>query len=393
MIRDIPKGYCLVQLQCADTAKLLRRIADLNIGVLKFVSVDELTVHVVCGKEELHRLKTVCEGHFADMKLLKDRGLQQELQRFFSRPVLILGLVLLFALSLVLPGRVLFLRVEGNTAVPAEKILEAARLCGIDFGVRSKSIRSEEIKNAVISQLPELRWVGVNIKGCVATISVREYPQQQVQTMMTTRIVASCDGVVTYCTVLSGQLLCAPGQAVREGDTLISGEISDGGITIEKPVSGEIYANTHRTLRAVMPSQMIEKGAITKSSCSISLLVGKKRIFIYNNSRISGAVCDKIYEEKYITLPNGFQLPLGIAVERHAACEAVADTFVVLETKQLELAARNYLQSQMISGEIRDAAESLSAEGAILHITGVYICHELIGREETEDLSQYGENN
>ena len=137
------------------------------------------------------------------------------------------------------------------------------------------------------------------------------------------KIVAIRDGIITDCTVLAGKMLCVPGQVVKKGQTLVSGYSMDGLLLKGTRSSGEIYANTVRTIQGVMPTGMAEKGAIINRTQTVFLIIGNKRIFLNNNSRISGAICDKMYEEYYITLPNGFRLPLGYGIERQNEYESI----------------------------------------------------------------------
>ena len=83
---------------------------------------------------------------------------------------MVIGLCLLLLLVCILPTRVLFMRVEGNESIPENLILEAAEDCGIRFGASRSAVRSEKVKNGILSRISELQWVGVNTKGCIAVI-------------------------------------------------------------------------------------------------------------------------------------------------------------------------------------------------------------------------------
>ena len=56
----------------------------------------------------------------------------------------------------------------------ARKILERAEYCGVHFGAKAGSVRSEQVKNRLLFEIPELRWAGVNTTGCTAVITVAE---------------------------------------------------------------------------------------------------------------------------------------------------------------------------------------------------------------------------
>ena len=73
----------------------------------------------------------------------------------------------------------------------------------------------------------------MNTRGCVAVISVRERPEEaQVDRPGTvSAVTAAQDGIIERVTVTNGTALCRPGQAVRAGETLISG-YTDCGRTI-----------------------------------------------------------------------------------------------------------------------------------------------------------------
>ena len=138
-------------------------------------------------------------------------------QSVLKRPLLYAGLALLFACSLMLPTRILGVWVEGNSTVPTRRILEAAQQSGIRLFAPCAEVRSEKMKNALLSAIPELQWAGVNTYGCRAVISVRErtLPERKPEPEKTVgSIVAARDGIVESVTALQGTVLCRPGQAV-----------------------------------------------------------------------------------------------------------------------------------------------------------------------------------
>ena len=114
-----------------------------------------------------------------------------------------------------------------------------------------------------------------------------------------------------------------------------------------------------------------------------SIIFGKKQINLYKDSGISGSSCVKMYMEYYLTLPGGFRLPLGIAVETVTDFDTVEET--VPDTGNLlALCARSYLQSHMIAGQILD--ENITVEGNRLFAD--YICLESIGQNQYEEFTR-----
>ena len=310
-------GMVVGELTAADPSEALLWVADAGVRIYDVTSVSDLTVSVTLRRMDAAIVRSLCRKRGYSFRILKRKGFYWHMVSSFKRPVLLTGCLILLFLILVLPTRVMFVKVEGNERIPSRQIIEAAETCGISFGASRREVRSEQVKNALLQELPELQWAGVNSNGCVAVVSVREktISSQPTQKFLQGNIVALRDGIILSCTATRGNLLCQPGQAVARGQVLISG-YTDCGIKIEVcAAEGEIQAKTIRHLDVILPAVYREKGNVTEIHRSISLIVGKKRINLWKDSGIWDSSCGRIYEENYITLPGGFQLPFGWATD------------------------------------------------------------------------------
>ena len=387
------KALVTAEITGADIPGTLDRLNAGGITLLALVPLGELSVQVTVLRQEYPECERIVRKRGDCISLKSRRGLYWAIRGLLARPVLLLGMALILAVSLYLPSRVLFVRVEGNRLIPSRKILEIAEECGIGFGASRRAVRSERMKNHLQEALPELQWAGVNTRGVVAVITVRERPEQeegQAQAALG-HIVALTDGVVTQCTVTRGNLLCAPGEAVKKGQILISG-YTDTGLTIRAELAaGEIFATTRRQITAVTGANCLRKSSKGQERKKFSLLLGKKRIIFWNSSRIWDTTCDRMYEEYYITLPGGFALPIGLAVERFVPVETVqqeipqADGQLLLSTF-----GANYLKQTMIAGTIHLAQPRYFGEPGLWIMAGEYRCTELIGVQQR---FQIGEEN
>ena len=188
-------------------------------------------------------------------------------------------------------------------------------------------------------------------------------------------------------TVTSGNPLCAPGQYVQKGQVLVSGYL-DCGIYIQATNSeGEILAQTNRRLEVIAPSQGVLRQSETDRKHKISLLIGKKRINLWNGSGILDSSCGRIYKERYLTLPGGFQLPLALCVEEYIFYSVQPASVPILQ--HLSSFAQGYLTPQMTAGTVLSKEEQLREENGVVHLLGDYICQEMIGRVKQE---QIGDN-
>ena len=380
-----------VELTSADLCSAMAAIQRAGLLIWDVESSGELSIRFRIRRREWITLCSMFEKRGEELALLERSGLYWVLKDLQRRPVLVLGMLLLLAFSLWVPGRVFFVQVQGNTAIETRRIAEAAAECGITFGAARREVRSEKMKNALLEAIPELSWAGVNTYGCTAVISVRERAAEQTtqENWEVSSMIASRDGIIRQITVLRGNGLCTVGQAVRAGEVLISG-YTDCGIAIQATnAQGEVFAETSRDLTAVCPVVCSMRGEILQQTKKYSLIIGKKRIIFSNNSGISGTGCAKIYEENYLTLPGGFVLPVAIAVETCTFYESEEADW----SYDLSTASRQYLVDQMCAGRILLAKEELTGQEGLLVLQGSYSCYEMIGITRIEEsILDYVEN-
>ena len=385
-------GFIAVQLTDADIPALLHRLTGSGVSLFRVQQKDLITAVVWVRRADLEKLQHICEKQGAKWDVLKRRGLYWVFVSIARRPILLVGITALLLLSWFIPTRVLFVTVEGNSLVPTKLILEKAAQCGISFGADRREVRSEKMKNSLLEAVPELQWTGINTYGCTAVISVTERaePEDAHQKHSVSRIVAERDAVIYSCTVTKGTAVCVEGQAVRAGETLVSG-YTDCGIKVQATrAEAEILAQTSRELTVKIPLDYLLKGEAHRTERKISLILGKNRINFSKGSGISPSGCDKMYMEYYCVLPGGFQLPISISIEQYDYRSADSIT-AASEASQLlgENFAMEYLAEQMLSGTILGKSEGRELEDAVYTLTGRYICLEMIGREQCEEIIKH----
>ena len=379
-------GVVDVELTCADPAIAMSQIYRSGIPVYNAYREDtDIVMNFQIDRRNYPAIRALADKKGYQLKLKRKLGVYWLFRAMLKRPVLMIGLFLFVLVTMYLPSRVLFVYVEGNDTIPTRLILEKSRQCGIAFGVSRAEVRSEKMKNTLLDAIPQLQWAGINTSGCTAVISVRERAEASnlTENSVVSSIVASRDGIITECTATKGNLLCKPGQAVTEGEILISG-YTDCGICIRaSKAEGEVFAMTERSLSVISPAiwtQKEEKQAVTKK---YALIIGKKRINFYKDSGILDTSCDKMYSESYLTLPGGFRLPVILLTEVYTYRESV-----LMQTEEPTMSefAQSYLRQQMVSGMILSMSERIHQREGVFCLEGKYICTEMIGRIRNEEI-------
>lgn len=387
-------GRAEVELTTADPLGSLAAIRDADIELHQVQQVSELVLRFGVSSKDMSRMEALSRRRTEQIRILKRSGFYWYMRGILKRPTLLIGLALLIFLSLWTPGKILFIQVEGNTTIPTNLILERAAQCGISFGTTAREVRSERMKNELLSSIEQLQWAGVNTHGCVAVISIKERDNGAVKedNCSISSIVAVCDGVVDSVTVLKGSAVCVPGQVVKAGQTLISGYTDCGIKILAERAEGEVFAYTKREFVAVSPVQCQTRSTIIDSETKYSLQIGKKRINLYNNSGILDGSCVKMYSWQFVTLPGGFVLPIAILTEKRVY-HALEDGCIAVPKLQLQDFSHSCLSAYMTAGKILSAREQMSSDAEIITLRGDYSCYEMIGIIQVEEIfGYYGKN-
>ena len=389
ILRSI-NGMLRIQITSASPSDMLTAVNNCGIALFDVSYVDDLCVCASVFRCDYKTLIKLLTGRGDAVKVLHRDGLVWSLFGLKKRPVLLFGTMVLLVLSLYLPTRILFVEVEGNESIATELILDKAEQCGVRFGASRRELRSERMKNALLTAIPQLQWAGINTTGCVAVISVQERSTvvKKPQTHPVSSIVAARDGIIQQITVLQGNALCKVGDAVKEGQTLVSG-YTDCGITIKAAeAKAEIYAQTIRELSVITPSDAAVRGELIGEETHYSLRIGKKVIKLYKDSGISVSSCVKIYSEAILTLPGGFQLPIALLSEQQLFYNVDSYEETREATSWLENYAQSYLFNQMLAGQILSAETTTEEIDNACVFYGKYDCLEMIGRVRSEEIVQ-----
>lgn len=390
-------GMIEAELTDAEPERTLAKLNASGVELYQLQSTGVLTARMRLRRRDYKRAQKIVERGGGSLRLLRTLGGYWKVRSLIKRPVLLGGLAALLSLSLFLPTRILFVRVEGNQTVPTRQILEEAQKCGIAFGASRREVRSERMKNALLESLPQLQWAGVNTAGSVATISVRERPNvEQTQPENTvSSLIADRDGFILSITATAGSPLVQVGQAVKKGEILISG-YTDCGISIRaERAEGEIIAQTSRSIRAVSLTCSLTRGEKQGTKRNISILFGKKRINLWKGSGICDTSCGRMYTEYAVTLPGGFALPLKLCIEEITRYALMESTLPEDQTEQAMAGyVDRYLLRQMIAGEILQADRGFTLEEEVCRMEGTFLCREMLGRRQQERVGAiHGEDN
>lgn len=321
------QGQVLVRIECGCPERVLNLCGARGIPFWELTWESPVCLTLRAVGRDLPRLRQAAEDAGGSLHLCRSGGVPVFWRRLRRRYVLLAGAVL--AVTLMFGGNLVIwdFQVSGNDTVPTETILRALEDYGITVGSPGLHIDQETMRNHVLLALPEVSWLAVNVRGCVAHVQVveRHRPPEAADRSTVTNIVARRAGLITKVEALEGQAMVLPGATVTEGQLLISGVSETEHIGARFVHSmGAVWARTWYELSVSVPLQITQPAAGSRSHSRWALDIGKHRIKFYGKGSITGVDCDKITYYKPFTLPGGLRLPLTLVQERITAWEGAA---------------------------------------------------------------------
>lgn len=337
------------------------------------------------NRRDYYALRRAVKQLDCRLTVVRKEGVPFFLGRFRRRHALLAGLTLCSALLFFGSFFIWDFTVEGNQRVTDEEILRALQRQGVGIGTFGISLDTEDIRNHVLLEIPELSWVAVNVSGCRANVEVRERrtAPKPLDRKIPCNLVARRDGLVLRVQALGGVPQVLQGMSVTEGQLLISG-VEDTGTFGTRFTAGlgSVEGRTWYTLTANVPLTGAEKRYTGREKRLRSVIFGSRRIKFFANSSIDSGQCDKITERTPVRVC-GIPLPITWETEtlRFYETEPVTVT-QARRQKETGAALEAYLHSLVDPyGEVTASQVASRLRGDVLTVTLTAECREELGTQ------------
>jgi similar to stage IV sporulation protein len=224
------RGYVWVKLIGGEPERFLNAATTERITLwnISFTPQGSLTFGV--SVPDFFRLRPLLRSNGSRTRIISRHGLPFRMARLSRRKTFAGGMFVFVAALFILSTLVWNVRIEGNSAIPEEKIRSAARSEGIfayQWSFRLQDAASLSLRMA--RRLPEAAWIGVDKKGTSITITVIDSTKPEQKPLLGPRhLVAKTDAVITRVIAENGRPKVERNDRVRKGDVLISGVLGEG---------------------------------------------------------------------------------------------------------------------------------------------------------------------
>lgn len=278
------KIYTLVECENRNSQRLLNKFIEKNI-VVKKLSQHKEKLRFFIEEKDFKSVQSILNSMGLGFEI-KRRGGSFFAKKFFLRYV---SLIVASIIALVISGmgsRYCFgVQIEcENNEVKSQVNAILDEYSVKNFMLKS-SLDTKALSKDISNKIEEAGFVNCFFDGSILKIQIKQVHTDEEKPEYS-RIVASCDGIVTRVLVYSGTALVKAGDVVKKGDVLIEGYIDTYPDTEENqriPVEadGVVYAECAYSQRATISDKSIEEVRTGKSYKSTDLyvfgrLLGKK---------------------------------------------------------------------------------------------------------------------
>ncbi|MBO7310195.1 MAG: sporulation protein YqfD [Clostridia bacterium] len=260
------------------------------------------------------RLRLLCEKYKIEVKRIGSYGLPNILSKILSRGGLVLGSALC-VLMVVWSGRIVWdVRIEGNSEVPEQHIIDTLSECGFGVGSQKEGLELDKIENRFLILTDEISWISVNIRGTVASVEVREaVVAQKENDYAASNLVAAKNGTIVGFEQVKGNIAVEIGEAVSSGELLVGGVYGSENSSLRFVRSrGKVLALCDTELSVSVPMTFEKKVYTGRQKIKKSLIFFKKEVNFFVNSGNSYTSCDTIEGVEYFDILGLGKIPIGI---------------------------------------------------------------------------------
>ena len=368
-------GEVRIRVCGASIERFLNVALQGEIGLWNTVRVDARTIETTLSLSDFYALRRLMGRTGCRVRVIGRRGLPFFAARLRRRWILTGGVCALALVVVLLTQFVWVLEIVAADGIPVSALRDVLRETGIYEGAWLGQIETDDTRRAIQSEIPEVGVIAITRIGNAVRVEVDAAvpTPDRIDRAAPTGLVATRDGVVSRTAVTGGQLLVQPGDAVEQGQLLVSSAVpntTEWGEAHRAHGMGRVMAYTSRTATLLCPLTWTESRATDRMTTRYALILGDRRINLYLGSGIHTDTCDKITIEKT-------RLSIGSRRE----CDAVPVSGTAQEVG--DAAAQTWLDrlAQTLDGTILDSRWTIEEEAGAVRVRVTASCEEQIACE------------
>lgn len=289
------------------------------------------------GMKDFKKIKEIAKITKCRVKIERKRGLPFLLNRYKKRKIFIASLVTILLIIFTTSNFVWNIEVRGNNTIESSEIIKDLNENGLRIGMIKQKVNSKEIINNIRLKRNDIAWIGLNIKGTNAIVTIVEADKKPdiIDENEYCNIVTKKDGIITKINVQNGTALAKEGDIVKNGNILVGG-------WLEGKYTGTRYVHAKAEVEAKVWYSKKDKISLIHTYEEETGNTQKAYGININNFKINFTKTlpkfqnyDTISENKRLKIFSNFYFPIEFCKTTYNELEKKEITYTIDEAKKI----------------------------------------------------------
>lgn len=214
-------GYAIIIVKGLKIERFINLAVMNGIYLWDIEKLDYTTIKAKINIKDFSKLRQIVKKTDSRVKIKEKCGMPFKVKNIKRRKWFFLGLGALLIFLYILSSYIWMIEILGVKTISDEAILENLSRYGLRVGMSKRKIDKRNVESKMLITMPELTWIGIEIKGTKAyvTVSEKKPDPEPVNKYEPCNIIASKNGVIDKILVLNGD------GVVKDGDTVVKGQL------------------------------------------------------------------------------------------------------------------------------------------------------------------------
>lgn len=329
------RGYAIIIVEGLKIERFINMAISNGIYIWNIKKISYTSISANIGLQNFNKMREIVKKTDSSISIKGKKGLPfviKNIKRHKLFTAAILGLVVFLYLMC---SHVWMIEITGTKDVDPKTVLEAVSQEGLKEGALKSKIDRHAIENRVLIKLPELSWVGIQIRGTKALIEVVEKTKEPelISQQDACNIVAAKSGVIEKILVLNGDGVVKEGKTVKKGQLLVTGEIvrETTGVRYVHAIAQVTARTWYEEAEEIQLNQIEYKGT-GRETTRYTLRIMQKEFS--SKKAIPYAEYTETKEERNIVSFGDYVFPVKLIISRYDELVQVPKTITVEQAKK-----------------------------------------------------------
>ncbi len=329
------RGYAIIVVEGLKIERFINMAIYNGIYIWDIKRLSYTSITAKIGLDSFNKMREIVRRTDSSIAIQEKCGLPFLIKNIKKHKLFTASALMLMILLYIMCSHIWMIEITGVKTIDPKVVLDVVYKEGLKEGVLKSKIDKHSIENRVLITLPQLSWIGIQIRGTKATVEVVEKTMEPELISKTDAcdIVASKSGVIDKILILNGDGVVKDGKTVKKGDVLVAGTIVRENTDMRfVHAIAQVTARTWYEEAEEVELKQTELKETGRETTRYTLKILEKEFTI--KKPISYLEYTKLQEERNILSFGNYIFPVKLILDKYNELVIVPKTFTVEEAKK-----------------------------------------------------------